>query len=182
MSHRQARGFFGGAIVAELPADLLDASDIRQVPDTQEVFLYPNMEGPFLVVEVLERVSEPDDMKAVKFHFEALAYDNDAVASAMQEPRVVTNDRGDNTPSPITLRGTQSIRKFNRTAVDQVEILMALFRVQVAQKSADIVVSASIPKSSGGQIMVGDEKAAAIASDFNLLVLSLRIVDYGLFA
>ena len=31
--------------------------DLRQVPDTQEVFLYPNS-GTSIIVEVLERVAE----------------------------------------------------------------------------------------------------------------------------
>ncbi|KIK93505.1 hypothetical protein PAXRUDRAFT_828898 [Paxillus rubicundulus Ve08.2h10] len=171
---------FGGAIVAQLPADIIDASDIRQVPDSQEVFLYNDVTGSSLVVEVLERVTAPDDTKAVKYHFEALADDNDAIVSTMQDPIVIPNDRGDETPSPIVLRGTQNIRKFSQTAVDQVEVLMALFRVQ--SKHADVVVSANILKSSGGQVMVAEEKAAAIAFDFNLLVSSLSIVDYGLFA
>ncbi|KAF9227996.1 Mog1p/PsbP-like protein [Gyrodon lividus] len=177
-----SRQLFGGAIIAELPANITDASKIRQVPDTQEVFLYNDVAGPFLVVEVLERVSEPDDTKAVKFHFEALAHDNDAIASTMQDPIVKPNERGSQTPSPIVLRGTQSIRKFNRTAVDQVEILMALFRVQSEKKSADVVVSTNIPKSSDGQVIVGEEKAMAITSDFNLMVSSFCIVDYNLFA
>lgn len=100
----------------------------------------------------------------------------------MGEPRAILNDRRDNTPSPIVLRGTQSIHKFNRAAVDQVDILMALFRVQVDQKNADVVVSANIPKSSGSQTIIGEEIVTAIALDFDSLVLSLRIVDYGLFA
>ncbi|KAF8841198.1 Mog1p/PsbP-like protein [Paxillus ammoniavirescens] len=174
------RPLFGGAIVAELPIDIIDASDIRQVPDSQEVFLYK--EGACLVVEVLERVADSDDTNAVKFHFEALADDNDAIVSTMQDPLVIPNDRGDRTPSPIVLHGTQKICKFNQTAVDQVEVLLALFRVQTQQKSADVVVSANIPKSSGGQVIVAEEKAAAIALDFRLLVSSLCIVNYGLFA
>lgn len=89
------------------------------------------------------------------------------------------NDRGDQTPSPIILHGSQRIRKFNAMAADNVDILIALFRVQSRGKSADLVVSASIPRSSEG--CVGEERAAAIASEFNSLVSSLRIIDYGLF-
>ncbi|KAH7889764.1 hypothetical protein F5I97DRAFT_1802630 [Phlebopus sp. FC_14] len=182
MPPRQSRPLFGGAIVADLPADLKDASDIRQVPDNQEVFLYPDLVGPFLVIEILQRVSNENDLDAVKFHFEALAHDNEAISSTMQESRRIPNDREDSTPSLIVLRGVQSIRKFNQTAIDQVEVLMALFRVQKDHKSADIVVSANIPRKSGGQDMIREEKAAVITSDFDALVLSLRIVDYNLFA
>ncbi|OAP58932.1 hypothetical protein AYL99_06229 [Fonsecaea erecta] len=35
------RQLYGGAITVELPVDLIDSSDIRQIPDHQEVFLSP---------------------------------------------------------------------------------------------------------------------------------------------
>jgi len=36
------RDLYGGAIVVSLPTDLIDASDLRQIPDHQEVFLRRN--------------------------------------------------------------------------------------------------------------------------------------------
>ncbi|KAF8559514.1 Mog1p/PsbP-like protein [Imleria badia] len=169
---------FGGAIVADLPSVLVDASDFRQVPDNQEVFLYPDSSAS-IIVEVLQRISEPIDEKAVKFHFEALAHDNDAISSTMQIPFVMRNDPGDQTPSPIILHGSQRIHKFNAIAADDVDIVIALFRVNSGGKSADLVVSANIPRSSDGS--VGKERAAAIASEFNSLISSLRIINYDLF-
>ncbi|KAG8217455.1 hypothetical protein J3R82DRAFT_5600, partial [Butyriboletus roseoflavus] len=173
------KGLFGGAIVAELSTKLVDVSDLRQVPDTQEVFLYPDS-NVSIIIEVLQRISEPIDAEAVKFHFEALAHDNDAISSMIfGPPFVMHSDRGDQTPSPIILRGSQRVRKFNAIAADNVDISIALFRVHSGGKSADLVVSASIPRSSEG--CVGEKHAAAIASEFNSLVSSLRIKDYGLF-
>lgn len=97
----------------------------------------------------------------------------------MQLPPVVHNNRGDQTPSPIILRGSQRIRKFNAITAGNVDISIALFRVHSRGKSADLVVSASIPRSSEGG--VDEKRAAAIASEFNSLVSSLRIIDYDLF-
>ncbi|KAH0830511.1 hypothetical protein J3R83DRAFT_1962 [Lanmaoa asiatica] len=172
------KDLFGGAIVAELPANLVDVSVLRQVPDNQEVFLYSDSSAS-IVTEVLQRISEPIDTEAVKFHFEALAHDNDAISSTMQTPFVMCNDRGDQTPPPIILHGSQRIRKFNAIAADDVDISIALFRVHSGGKSADLVVSVSIPRNSEGG--VGEEHAVAIASEFNTLVTSLRIVNYNLF-
>lgn len=76
------KGLFGDAIVAELPNDLVDVSyvfgilwfrlfrnavhrSLRQVPDNQEVFLYPDS-NVSIVIEVLQRVSKPIDAEAVK--------------------------------------------------------------------------------------------------------------------
>jgi hypothetical protein len=78
------RNLFGGAITAELPTGCIDASyvsivstpshsahffgtsDLRQVPDTQEVFLYPDSEIS-IIIEVLERVEPADNYDAAKF-------------------------------------------------------------------------------------------------------------------
>lgn len=40
-------------------------SDLRQVPDTQEVFLSPNSDVS-LILEILQRVNEQDGQEAVK--------------------------------------------------------------------------------------------------------------------
>ncbi|KAN0077346.1 hypothetical protein V8E55_011201 [Tylopilus felleus] len=172
------RELFGGAIVAQFPINLIDASDLRQIPDNQEVFLYPDSNDS-IIIEILQRVSQPNDVEAVKFHFEALAHDNAATSSAIQNISVVYNGRGDRTPSPIMLRGSQSVPKFNAIAPDYVDIFMALFRVHSEQKSADLVVTANIPRMSEGS--AGEERANAIASQFSTLVSSLRIIDYDLF-
>jgi len=39
--------------------------DLRQVPDNQEVFLYPDF-NVSIIIEVLERIPESIDEKAVK--------------------------------------------------------------------------------------------------------------------
>ena len=69
--------FFGGAIIAYIPEGLIDAScvslsslkctadhppsDLRQIPDTQEVYLDPQS-NVSLILEILVRV-EPNDLK-----------------------------------------------------------------------------------------------------------------------
>ena len=42
----------------------------------------------------------------------------------------MTTQRNGNTPAPIVLRGTQLVSKFNATELDEVQILLALFRVE----------------------------------------------------
>ena len=75
---------FGGAITVTLPSHLIDASyvlfsfaspacvtlfssrDLRQVPDTQEVFLSPTS-GISIIVEVLQSVSATDLREAAGY-------------------------------------------------------------------------------------------------------------------
>lgn len=97
----------------------------------------------------------------------------------MQLPFIMHNNRGDRTPSPIILHGSQRIHKFNARTVDDVDVLAALFRVHSGGKSADLVVSVNIPRSSDGSV---EERRATITADFNSLVSSLCIIDYDLFA
>ncbi|CAA7267637.1 unnamed protein product [Cyclocybe aegerita] len=173
------RDLFGGAITVRTAHDLVDASDLRQVPDTQEVFMYP-CSSVSIVVEILQR-AEPSNLDdAIRFHFDSLAHDNSARSVHVESVFTIPTDRGDNTPSATILYGTQSIPKFNQSVPDQVNIYMALFRIQ--DKSIDLVVTFNVPTSSvdGGAVnSTGVERAKA---DFSEFVSSLRIVDFGLFA
>jgi hypothetical protein len=93
---------------------------------------------------------------------------------------VVPNDRGDDTPSAIVLRGSQRVPKFNRTTPDDVRIFMALFRVE--HKEIDLVVTFNVPVMTLDRGAVGSEGLEQAESDFNKFVTSFRICDYGLFA
>lgn len=80
------RQLFGGAITAQTPPDLLDAScvsfakqcgvlswfvnssDVRQVPDTQEVFMYPRS-NVSIILEILQRVEASHYNDAIRYCF-----------------------------------------------------------------------------------------------------------------
>ncbi|KAF8212461.1 hypothetical protein K438DRAFT_2010684 [Mycena galopus ATCC 62051] len=173
------RQLFGGAITAVAPIALVDASDLRQIPDTQEVFLYPDS-SVSIIVEVLQRVDPSDDDSAVRFHFDSLAHDNSATTSAVDAVAVIPNTRGDKTPPAITLSGVQSVAKFNKSDQDQVRVLMALFRVE--DKRVDLVVTFNVPMVSQDHGAVDAEGWNTVQNHFDAFVRSLCIVDFGLFA
>ncbi|KAJ7721071.1 hypothetical protein DFH07DRAFT_1008252 [Mycena maculata] len=172
------RPLFGGAITALAPANLVDASDLRQVPDTQEVFLYPDS-SVSIVVEILQRVDPADDEPAIRYHFDSLAHDNSAQSATVEAVAVIPNARGDNAPPAITLAGVQLVPKFNLTTPDQVRVLMALFRV--ADKNVDLVVTFNVPMNSQDDGAVGEEGQNDVRIHFEAFVTSLRIVDFALF-
>jgi len=174
----EERELFGGAITATLRSDLVDASDLRQVPDTQEVFLYPDS-SKSLILEVLQRVEPTGSDEAARFHFDSIAHDNEAISRTVGEIRTVSNDRGDNMPSPILLDGTQTVNKFNATVPDQIRIFMALYRIE--DKNIDLVLVMNVPVSSLDGGAVNEEGVPASRKEFETAALSLRIVDYGLF-
>lgn len=93
---------------------------------------------------------------------------------------MVPNDRGDDTPSAVILNGTQMVDKFNHTAPDEVQILMALYRIE--SKAIDLVLTFNIPLKSVDEGKSQDAIVRKAQADFNAFARSLRIVDYGLFA
>ncbi|KAF7777480.1 hypothetical protein Agabi119p4_3552 [Agaricus bisporus var. burnettii] len=173
------RRLFGGAITANTAPDLLDASDFRQVPDNQEVFMYPHSIVS-IIFEVLQAVDEQDDSKAARFHFDSVAHDNDAELSQVEEINVVPHERDDSTPSPIVLRGTQTVRKFNHKELDTIQILMALYRVK--DRKADLVVTFNIPIESEDPGVATEVQVQRVIDDFKEVVKSLEIKDFNLFA
>ncbi|KAJ7470542.1 hypothetical protein FB451DRAFT_1254062 [Mycena latifolia] len=172
------RKLFGGAITAAAPASLVDASDLRQVPDTQEVLLYPDS-SVSIIVEILERVEADDDDPAIRYHFDSLAHDNSAESTVVDAVAVIPNTRGDNTPPAITLSGVQFVPKFKLTTPDQVRVLMALFRMK--NKRVDLVVTFNVPVKAQDDGAVDDEGWNDMQIHFDAFVRSLCIVDFGLF-
>ncbi|KAG5645007.1 hypothetical protein DXG03_007284 [Asterophora parasitica] len=195
MTSYQKRDLFGGAITANTPSNVIDAADLRQVPDTQEVFLFPDS-NISIIVEILEKVDASHFEDAVKqvhasychapklilvlrFHFASLAHDNSAQSATIESVAVIPNDRGDATPSAIVLVGVQNVPKFNHSTPDEVLILLALYRLE--QKNVDLVVTFNIPTASSDGGAVSREGAEVARSQFDALVRSLHIVDFGLF-
>jgi len=173
----QQRDLFGGAIVFRIPPQCIDASDIRQVPDNQEVFLYPDSQIS-IVVEVLQRVAPNDDAGAAKFHFDSLADDNSATARSVENVTTIRNNGGDKTPTPTVLVGTQTVRKFNSTVPDTIRILLAVFRI--VSKDVDLVLSMNVPlQTAEGE--TADAIYQEAQRDFGTAVKSLQIIDLGLF-
>ncbi|KAF8319530.1 Mog1p/PsbP-like protein, partial [Cantharellus anzutake] len=176
------RQLFGGAITTELPEAFIDASDLRQIPDNQEVFLSPVDDVTF-IVEILEKVEEDNLLEAAKFHFDSLAHDNDAQNNKSIEQIIPSSEPStQERPAPILLSGTQRIKKFNRTTADDVLILLALWRLD--KYNIDLVLSCNIPvkTDSPETTIVGAEvNVEETKSTFAKAVGSFKIVDFGLF-
>lgn len=71
----KANDLFGGALSVLLPSNAKDISDLRQIPDNQEVFAHP-VTDQSIIIEILEYVDK-DDEEAIRTHFSDLASDND---------------------------------------------------------------------------------------------------------
>ncbi|KAG9100273.1 hypothetical protein FRC06_004336 [Ceratobasidium sp. 370] len=216
MSTSKTYDLFGGAITATLPSNLIDASadvdvvvwftnghsplffnldwapdsivfsDLRQVPDTQEVFLSFES-GVSVVVEILERVEPDDPHEVAKFHFDSLAHDNDVAAHpegcTVQQITIPTPTAPINSLVLSVLYGTQLVPKFNRNHPDTVKIFLAVHRVH--EKNIDVVLVFNVPveaEKEGSAVTFGGDVYNAWVNAFEEAVSTFKIVDYGLFA
>jgi hypothetical protein len=82
----ETKALYGGAITSTLPQGLLDASDLRQVPDTQEVFLNPSentsnyeelVKDDSIIFDLMEALETKNAVDALKEHFAEISTLND---------------------------------------------------------------------------------------------------------
>lgn len=159
-------------------------SDLRQIPDTQEVFLSPDSDTS-LVVEILEHVQPPPTTEIpegeaiARLHFDALAHDNAAESQAVIEvvaagessfgAREYASDpqslRSLPTPAPNTLLGTQRVRKFNSQQADEVLVRVAVWRVDLVRRGNGSAASTTASAGSEAQgDTLGRRRADVVAS------------------
>lgn len=133
------------------------------------------------------------------FHFSSLAHDNDATSSQVLsvEAASTSNSNDSRTPAPTILKGTQTVRKFNKddAPLDVVLIHVAVWRL-APTKDVDLVMSWNEPvaQAAGGQESQTSTAAAAavtggsvpgdhkVATAFERAARTLSIADWGLFA
>ena len=190
---------FGGAIRADLPP-WLDASDVRPVPDHQEVYTERDEGERCLVVEILER-ADCQDAACAAMHFEELAVGNDAAVGATVAPSsrraasaLHPTLRAEGSCSCFTLSGLQRLPATEGSS-DCRQLLVSLAVLRIEAQSTDLLVSicrplGQIPHSAGheeqGATGVDDasplREAARLDEELLLRVLgSLEIADWGLF-
>ncbi|XP_055520941.1 ran guanine nucleotide release factor isoform X2 [Leucoraja erinacea] len=190
------RTLFGGAFSVTLPPHSIDVSDIREIPDNQEVFLHSATDQS-IIVELLEYQRQVPDVDAARYHFEDVTAINGALGEAGTEVLSVEPMGRDQMAlrelsSVWFLSGRQHVAKFNEQAKNTVNIHLALFRLP--QYTTDILVtfndptmisphSSSVgldPSQSGGS-----SSGAApcwTPEQFHAAVRSLRLLDPAVFS
>lgn len=92
----------------------------------------------------------------------------------------ISNNRDDEIPSIIILRGQQGVQKFNKTSVDDVRIFVALYRLK--ERGVDLVLSLNFPMNTSNGVVRTEEDYNTAKETFPSIATSLRIVDFSLFA
>lgn len=166
---------------------LLLQSEVRQVPDNQEVFVDMQSDES-IIVELLQLAEEAEDENVARYHFQHLADVNDATSSEIFSVQSLTTESFPfltRSPHPITaqfLHGTQSISKYNYNPssnqylqnLHSVDIFMFVARIKSIE--TDILVTWNHPSLDQNST----EKERAVAA-FMKIVRSFYLRDWGLF-
>ncbi|KAI9011541.1 hypothetical protein BC832DRAFT_590758 [Gaertneriomyces semiglobifer] len=179
------QALFGGAITTVIPDGFVDASQFREVPDNQEVFVSMRNPDQSMIVELLELAEDASDAAAARFHFQQLAEDNQALECAVRDiqvldPRQAIPHLAAANGHVSVLVGNQTVTKFRSTNPENPEAIPHVIQInmtviRIPHVSTDLVISVNTPLSA-------DAPASAAASEIlsqSLQALSVR--DWGLF-
>lgn len=138
---------YGGAISTVLPEGFLDASLLREVPDTQEIFVNSRETGEkfedglglneSIVVDLLERVSEINDYGALKVHLEEITDLNAGRNMSMVEHETLAN-------GSQCCVATESIDKWGKQEKKET-VVLCVGLIRLAEFSTDVVIMINVP-------------------------------------
>ncbi|KAL8732165.1 MAG: hypothetical protein Q9166_002912 [cf. Caloplaca sp. 2 TL-2023] len=183
---------FGGAITTHLPAGYADVSNIREVPDHQEIYLDASGFSS-IIIEITERAAQPPtDQEALKFHFEDVVDEHDMSqiwnTDVAQLPHFPPNTPcytlfATTTPPPAT--------NGNARALTPAFTAIILTLIRLVPQSTDIVVTINIPhipghqEPSDGEVKFEEGKFGSLVEEGlrikDEVWKSLEVRDWGLF-
>lgn len=181
-----ARPLFGGALSAAIPSSAQDISELRQIPDNQEVFANSQTDQS-IIIELLEYQSHVQGAEAVRYHFDDVAASNGAVESGswkitgveqLTQSELLLQECS----SAWLLSGAQLVSKFNEEAKNTVNIYLCLFRLP--QFTTDILVTFNDPVCINPLSSSAAGCVAAVPwtlQDFQNVLQSFRLLNPGVF-
>lgn len=126
---------YGGALRTVLPPGFIDASSLREVPDTQEVFVNARKDGDqygdglgideSITVDLLERVDASSDAQALKVHVEEIFELNGSKQCEIGPIEVVD--------------GSQTCIAYDS------EIVLCVGLIRLGQHETDVVLTVNVP-------------------------------------
>jgi hypothetical protein len=189
MTTYSQRTLFGGAIFCEIPTEWRDVSDVRQVPDHQEV--WQSREDEVLVVEILER-QQVDDVAAANFFFTDLAESNGATRPGDHSFQPAAAPRMTHAEGVVACAGVgfQKVAKGRGTDIDGQPrdnqginwTFIELCVLRLPRVKTDILVTISKPESNYNvEPPVAMNSVISWSADFQKVLSTIQVRDWGLF-
>ena len=194
MSTYESKELYGGAITAQLPSDYIDASDLRQIPDHQEVLLSPTTLAS-LIFEINQYVRQQNDTAAVHFHFTDVIAAPDRVAQDLVEPTkvimpnaslkefpayviqggIISPEIDKNASSNLPLEWQQ-----NPQMKEQVIKVYQLV-IRMEKYETDLCVRINVPMKEVGSLQEAEKEETFAKGTMVKIVETLEVKDFGLF-
>ncbi|KAJ4806756.1 Ran guanine nucleotide release factor [Rhynchospora pubera] len=190
------RSLFGGAISCSFPARFQDVSNIREVPDHQEVFVDPSRDES-LIIELLDLKNEVADHESATWFLRDLAIEQDASDSVVVEHSGIMEISGlqyGNVPVPaMTAVGQLAVSKGRQGIGAENIVRVYLANIRLKNVSTDVLITAYEPliinplsesaKTVGAGVAVPAEQSGCLPVQevFRLAVSSFKIHDWNLF-
>ncbi|KAL3824135.1 hypothetical protein ACJIZ3_020164 [Penstemon smallii] len=190
------RPLFGGAITTTLPLRFQDVSNIREVPDHQEVFVDPTRDES-LIIELLDLKTEVADQSSATWFLQDLANEQDAEETMVLEQSGIFEADGlrfRNTPTVInTAVGQMNISKGRQGREAQNIVKVYLANLRLKEVGTDVLITAYEPllinplSESATAVGAGLTQPAAqfgcmpMAEVFRVAVSSFKVNDWSLF-
>ncbi|KAJ2376797.1 hypothetical protein IW150_001764 [Coemansia sp. RSA 2607] len=146
--------------------NLVDVSNLRQVPDHQEVFAHKTT-NLSLIVEILDGVDKKECQDALVYHFADVSDINEAKVQ-VTDKRTVNVDDIEHVADAAILSASQAAAKFNEKQAENATVLMALLRVP--SKTADVLITLNNPPSD------------TTLEKFEATIKTFKIADMSIFA
>ncbi|KAK5685641.1 hypothetical protein LTR17_027050 [Elasticomyces elasticus] len=179
---------YGGAITCLLPSNFADVSDLRQVPDHQEVYL--DKDGyTSIVVDILERVEKENDQEALKYHLKDLVQEDEGEVTTWDISEVKMAKLQDTIPAYTLLATTPPGARQRGRAHEPDFVGVLLLLVRLVEQKTDLLVAVNVPhipghydpgevdlerRMTGGLLRIGGEIREKVLE-------SLEIRDWELF-
>ncbi|CAL5361321.1 hypothetical protein CsSME_00052234 [Camellia sinensis var. sinensis] len=190
------RPLFGDAIASTFPLRFQDVSNIRQVPDHQEVFADPARDES-LIFELLDLKLEVADNGSATWFLQDLAREQDAEEVMIIEQSAVIEADGlrfRNIPAVVTTAvGQMAISKGRQGREAQNTVRVYLANLRLKEVGTDVLITAYEPilisplSESASAVGAGLAVPAAqsgcmpMAEVFKLAVSSFKVNDWSLF-
>ncbi|KAM5272625.1 ran guanine nucleotide release factor isoform 2-T2 [Ctenodactylus gundi] len=168
---------FGGAFSSILPTEAIDVSDLRPVPDNQEVFCHPICDQS-LIIELLELQSHVRGEAAARYHFEDVGGVQGARALHVESVQPLNLENlalKGCCQEAWVLSGKQQIAKENQ---QDVTVHQALLRLP--QYQTDLLITFNEPPLDNRSFL-GPANPPWSLSNFEQLVTSLTLHDPNIF-
>lgn len=190
----EGKHLFGGAMGCSLPTTFFDASEVRQVPDNQEVFT-DSKTGVSIIIELLSLQTVGNEESA-NFFFQDLAQANGATSSQITErqsslqPQQVPLIPFHSSPGcqyACTSYGMQDVSKYTNEQGSENKVFIALAVLRFPSPTAtDILITISAPQmlaagSSENRVIERLVPTDQVKELLHHILRTIVIHDWGLF-